>query len=586
MSVLFNEVGYTVGSLLEQIDMGVIGLPEIQRPFVWKKAKTRELFDSMYRGYPVGYLLLWQNANTEGAKTIGTDGKQKYPSLLIVDGQQRLTSLYAVVKGKSILKEDYSEGLIEIAFHPLEEKFEVTDAAIRNDKNWIANISSVWSKNTNVFELVNGYVAAQKSVREVSAEEISRIQTNIMRLSGLLNYPFRALELLATVDEEQVSQVFVRINSMGKKLNEADFILTLMSVYWDEGRHALENFCRGAKLPVEGATPYNHFLQPSPDQMLRAAIGLGFKRGRLKYVYSLLRGKDLTTGQYSDTQRNAQFDTLKKAQDSALSVQHWKDFLKCLLQAGYRSSKVITSETTVLYTYVFYLLGKLEFKLAETDLRNVIAQWFFFVSLTGRYTSSPESALEKDFIQLREVSDAVGFAKVLKQKIDAHLTDSYWTVTLPNELKTSSARSPSLMAYYAALSLLDAKVLFSGLKVSELLDPTTDAYRNALERHHLFPKAWLKKNGFNEINQINQIANLALIEYRDNADISDDSPANYWPNFASRYEQDAWTKARYWHGLPNDWENMAYVEFLAERRKLIAKVIQDGFDKISYAPSP
>jgi hypothetical protein len=580
VSVLFNEVGYSVSSLLDQIDLGVIGLPEIQRPFVWKKAKTRDLFDSMYRGYPVGYLLLWQNANTDGAKTIGTDGKQKYPSLLIVDGQQRLTSLYAVVKGKPIIREDYSEGLIEIAFHPLEEKFEVTDAAIRNDKNWIPNISSVWAKSTNVFELVNAYVNAKKSVREVSDEEVGKIQTNIMRLNGLMNYPFRALELLATVDEEQVSQVFVRINSMGKKLNEADFILTLMSVYWDEGRHALENFCRAAKLPVEGPTPYNHFLQPSPDQMLRAAIGFGFKRGRLKYVYSLLRGKDLETGQYSEAQRNAQFNKLKQAQANALNILHWKDFLKCLLHAGYRSGKVITSETTVLYAYIFYLLGRLDFKLTESDLRTVIARWFFFASLTGRYTNSPESALEGDLIQLRDVKDAAGFVAVLKRNMEAHLTDGYWQVSLPNDLDTSSARSPSLMAYHAALSLLDAKVLFSGLKVSALLDPTTDSSRNALERHHLFPKAWLKRNGFTEVNQTNQIANYALIEYPDNANISDQSPAVYWPTFMSRYTADEWQIVNYWHGLPDGWSNMAYVDFLAERRKRIAQVIRDGFEKI------
>ena len=103
-NLLFNEVGYNVGSLLDQIDMGVIGLPDIQRPFVWKNAKIRDLFDSMYRGFPVGYLLFWQSVGAEGAKAIGVDGKQKQPSLLIVDGQQRLTSLYAVVKGKKILR--------------------------------------------------------------------------------------------------------------------------------------------------------------------------------------------------------------------------------------------------------------------------------------------------------------------------------------------------------------------------------------------------------------------------------------------------------------------------------------------------
>lgn len=122
------------------------------------------------------------------------------------------------------------------------------------------------------------------------------MQTNFMRLNGLTNCPFRALELLPTVEEDQVSQVFVRINSMGKKLNETDFILTLMSVYWDESHHALEKFRRETKLPTETASPHNHFLHQSPDQMLRAADGFGFKRGRLKYVDSLLRGRDLETG--------------------------------------------------------------------------------------------------------------------------------------------------------------------------------------------------------------------------------------------------------------------------------------------------
>ncbi len=579
-NLLFNEVGYNVGSLLDQIDMGVIGLPEIQRPFVWKNAKTRDLFDSMYRGFPVGYLLLWQNASADGSKTIGVGGKQKHPSLLIVDGQQRLTSLYAVVKGKKVIREDYSEEFIEIAFHPIEERFEVADAAIRRDKNWLPNISRLWSPDTDLFELVDAYLDALKQTREVTADDTKKIRQNIQRLQGMVNYPFRALELLATVNEEQVSQVFVRINSKGQRLNEADFILTLMSVYWDEGRHELERFARAAKIPAKAPTPYNHFLQPSPDQLLRVAVGYGFKRGRLQYVYSLLRGKDLETGKFSEERRIAQFDQLKDAQACTLNLQHWKDFLKCLMRAGFRGGKVITSETTVLYTYVLYLLGKVEFNLAENDIRRAIARWFFFASLTGRYTSSPESALESDLIQLRDVKDGAGFLAFVDKNIVAQLTDDFWRVTLPNDLDTAAARSPSLMAYLAALCLLDAKVLFSGLKVGSLLDPTTDAFRNSLERHHLFPKDWLKKNGFPEIYQTNQIANYALIEWPDNADISAQSPADYWPQFKNRYTKADWLSAHYWHALPENWETMNYEEFLKKRRGLIAQVIRDGFEKI------
>lgn len=579
-NLLFKEVGYNLGSLLDSIALGIIGLPEIQRPFVWKNAKGRDLFDSMYRGYPVGYLLLWQNANAEGSKGIGVEGKQKHPSLLIVDGQQRLTSLYAVVKGKKVIREDYSEEFIEIAFHPLEEKFEVADAAIRKDKHWIPNISRLWSPDTDLFELVDAYLDALKQTREVTADDTKKIRQSIQRLQGLVNYPFRALELLATVNEEQVSQVFVRINSKGQRLNEADFILTLMSVYWDEGRHELERFSRAAKKPAEGSTPYNHFLQPSPDQLLRAAVGYGFKRGRLQYVYSLLRGKDLETGEYSDEGRVTQFARLQEAQACALNLQHWKDFLKCLMNAGFRSGKVITSDTTVLYSYVFYLLGKAEYGLSESQLRRSISRWFFFSSLTGRYTNSPESALESDLIQLRDVKDGVAFLACLDKNIAAQLTDDFWRVTLPNDLDTAAARSPSLMAYLAALCLLDAKVLFSGLKVGSLLDPTTDAYRNSLERHHLFPKDWLKSNGFPEIHQTNQIANYALIEWPDNSDISAQSPAVYWPQFNERYTNAEWPTVRYWHALPEHWETMKYEDFLRKRRGLIAQVIRDGFGKI------
>ena len=534
----------------------------------------------MYRGYPVGYLLLWQNSNADGSKGIGVDGKQKHPSLLIVDGQQRLTSLYAVVKGKKVIREDYSEEYIEIAFQPLEEKFEVADAAIRRDKKWLPNISHLWSPDTDLFDLVDGYLDALRPTMDVTTEHVKTIRQNIQRLQGLVNYPFRALELLATVDEEQVSQVFVRINSKGQRLNEADFILTLMSVYWDEGRHELEQFSRTAKKPAEGPTPYNHFLQPAPDQLLRVAVGYGFKRGRLQYVYSLLRGKDLETGEFSESRRVAQFQRLKLAQSCALDLQHWKDFLKCLMNAGFRSGKVITSTTTVLYSYVFYLLGKAEYGLPSGELRRAIARWFFFSSLTGRYTNSPESALESDLIQLRDVKDGPAFLSFLDRNISVQLTDDFWRVTLPNDLETAAARSPSLMAYLAALCVLDAKVLFSSLKVGSLLDPTTDAFRNSLERHHLFPKDWLKRHGYPEIHQTNQIANYALIEWPDNSDISAEGPSKYWPLFANRYSEAEWPTVRYWHALPENWETMDYEPFLKERRGLIAQVIRDGFERI------
>jgi len=119
---VFTKVDYDLGSLVKYIGLGEIGLPDIQRPFVWKNAKVRDLFDSMYKGDPVGYLLFWQNALVDATRTIGTDNKQKSPRLVIVDGQQRLTSLYAVIKNIPVIRENFESEQIQIAFNPLEER--------------------------------------------------------------------------------------------------------------------------------------------------------------------------------------------------------------------------------------------------------------------------------------------------------------------------------------------------------------------------------------------------------------------------------------------------------------------------------
>lgn len=133
-ATLFKKVDYSLAKLIHDIEQGEIGLPDIQRPFVWEAAKVRDLFDSMYKGFPVGYLLFWSNDHLSNTRQIGIAAKQtRVPRLLIVDGQQRLTSLYAVLKGYPILTRDYKESHIHIAFRPRDAKFEVTDAAIQRD---------------------------------------------------------------------------------------------------------------------------------------------------------------------------------------------------------------------------------------------------------------------------------------------------------------------------------------------------------------------------------------------------------------------------------------------------------------------
>ena len=574
---VFTQVTYDVSSLVSNIDLGVIGLPDIQRPFVWKNAKVRDLFDSMYRGYPVGYLLFWKNASMPDNSVIGTERKQVVPSLLIVDGQQRLTSLYSVIRGIEIVRKDFSKEKLRIAFNPLQETFEVTDAAIEKDKTYLSDISVLWRDDYDLISCYEDYLHSLQQARDVTQEDKKQIVKAITKLHSLRSFPLTALELSKDISEEKVAEVFVRINSKGTPLN---FILTLMSVFWDEGRSQLEKFSEDAKIPSAGGpSPFNHYIKPFPEQLLRVSVGLAFKRARLQYIYSILRGKDLETETFSEERRIEQFEILKTAQAKALDLKYWHDFMKCLNMAGFVSGKNISSQANLLYTYVIYLIGRTEYNLSGHRFRKIIAQWFFMVSLTGRYTGSAESAMESDLAKFRSVKEGEEFLQILQNICNLELTEDFWKISLPNALATSSPRSPSLFAYYSALVILGAKALFSELDIATLLDPAINSIKFAVDRHHLFPKAYLGKLGITDIRDTNQIANYALVEYGDNIKISDRAPDEYFPEWLPK-DTESVKKMYYWHALPKNWTQLTYAVFLEKRRELIAKVIYDGYKRL------
>ncbi len=587
-ATLFKKVDYSLSKLIHDIDQGEIGLPDIQRPFVWEQAKVRDLFDSMFKGFPIGYLLFWSNDHMDGTRQIGVDGKQtKVARLLIVDGQQRLTSLFAVLRGQPVLTKDYKQATINIAFRPQDCQFEVADAAIRRDPEFIPDISKLWSRDGTRGRFVKDFIAALRQAHEVTDQDEDRLSENIDHLYDIQNYPLTAMEISSTVSEEQVAEIFVRINSKGVSLKQADFILTLLSVFWDEGRAQLEHFSRDSRQPsTSGPSPFNYFIQPDPDELLRVCVGLGFKRARLQHVYSILRGKDLDSGDFSDERREAQFGVLQAAQSSALDLTNWHEFHKVLVRAGFRRRSMITSTMSMLYAYVMFLIGRCEFRMEPFALRDLMARWFFMTSLTGRYTGSPETVMETDLANLRNLKAADEFVAKLNQVIRDSLTEDFWSITLVNDLETPSARTPALFAYHAALNLLDARVLFSKMKVSELLDPALKAKKSAAERHHLFPKAHLASLGITEVRETNQIANYALVEWDDNISISDVPPGDYWPLYATRFSTHDLAQMTHWHALPDGWEKMGYKEFLDARRSLIAKIIREGFARLQGGDAP
>lgn len=580
---LYRDTGYSLNHLIEDIKVGRIGLPDIQRPFVWSATKTRDLFDSMYRGYPIGTLMFWETGAEVGTRQIGTESSSRSPQLLIVDGQQRLTSLFAVLTGRPVLTKSFEQRHIRIAFRPEDQTFEVADAAIDRDAHFIPDITALWA---------NGYKTtvrrfferlSKASDQEIPNADKDELEERIDRVRDLRDFRFQVVELGAAANEEQVAEIFVRINSEGVKLNQADFILTLMSVHWEKGRRQLEDFSRAAVDPtVTGPSPRNPFLDPSPDQLLRVAIAVAFRRARLQHVYNILRGKDLESGRVSAERRQEQFQLLAAAHEKVLDLTSWHEFLRCVATAGFRSRKMITSDNALLFSYTLWLIGRHDFGLEIPELRPAIARWFFMAHTTGRYTSSPESQLESDLGRIAglRAGDGTAFIAELDRIAAANFTGDYWDISLPNRLDTSSSRSPVLFAYLAALNILNAEVLFSDLRIKDLLDPS-GAAPYSLERDRLFHRKHLESLGISGTRQINAIANMAYVDWppaeRNNAD----APYDYLPRIADKIDPQTLAHQTRWHALPVGWEHLDYPTFLERRRLLIARVVRDAFNTLA-----
>lgn len=574
-------------ALIEDIDLGKIGLPELQRPFVWPNVNVRDLFDSLYRGYPAGFLLFWETGADAELKGIGVKNQKAAPKLAIVDGQQRLTSLYAVVKGAEVLRANFKKEKIQIAFNPMSGRFDVADAAIKKDKAFLPDISILWQADFKPSAFRKEFLKNLREVRELSEEEAERIEEAIDHLRNLLHYSFVALTLAASVDEETIAEVFVRINGKGKALNQADFIMTLMSVFWDEGRAELEAFALAATHPSDGqASPFNHFIKPSPDQLLRATVGLSLKRARLENVYGALRGRDAKTGLDDPDRREAQFALMRDGQKAALNLANWHHFMEALKLAGYRGEKMISSGTTIIFSYVLYLIGLRDYGVDRVTMRQSIAEFFFMAALTGRYTNSPETRFESDLSLIRDLADSAAFLARLRELCATTLTGDYWTITLPSQLATSASRSPSLFAYQAALIKLDANALYSPLKISAMVDPAIKGAKAALEQHHLFPRGHLEEIGIDDLKQINQIANFAAVEWPTNIKIGKKPPSDYVPPLDHAMSGEERDRMYGWHALPPLWWELPYHEFLVQRRVLMADVIRQAWELLTIGSAP
>ena len=588
MQQIFSNTTLTVNQLIEKIDTGELGLPELQRPFIWKDSKVRDLFDSMMCGYPIGYLMLWECPTLEKKKTIGT-GTHNYesPKQVIIDGQQRLTSLYAVMKGKKVVNSKYDEKTIIISYCPLRNKFEVGYQATKKDPEWIYNISEVFT-TSNITKLIINFTKklaeyrASKGVT-LNEEEQDLISENITALSNLKQHTLPVFDIKANAEEEDVSEIFVRVNSGGVALKQNDFILTLLSLYWDEGRKEIERFSKESTYPAKNeTTSYNQLTEVTAQDVIRVVMAYAFDRARLKYGYKLLRGADFDKkGAVDEDLRNQRFNVLKAKLPDVLDVHNWHEFLKSIMNAGYLSVDLILSGNAIYYTYAFYLIAKYRFHASYNENMHLTSLWFFYASLVSLYTGSFESTVENHLNSIKELTTLDEYKQFILSRVEERLTNDYFDITLIGSegLAVSGRGNNAWNAYVAALNILNARILFSksNLLVSKLFEPGSDGKRKSLEKHHLFPKAYLKTLGYNDA-KINQMANYAFIDWKDNMEILDEAPSVYYPVVCEGRGREEIQRMEEENALPHGWENRPYEDFLVERRKLMAAKIKQAFE--------
>lgn len=586
---LFERVDRKVGNLLDDVINGRIGLPDLQRPFVWADSKVRNLFDSMMKGFPIGYVMLWASpADYTNTKQIGVGDKEfKRPDDLVIDGQQRLTSLLAAISGIEVLDKNFKPRRIKISFDPLEKEFQVWTQAFERSHQYIADISDVFKAHDNleiskfrrtlISRINEGRKKNEKP--ELTDEEQDRIEDNINALLSLRNYTIPTLRILSKADEEDVAEIFRRVNSGGQNLNENNFIETLLAVYDNDMHDRIKKFCSDSRIPAPN-TSYNQIIDVEPSHIIRVAIAYGFHRARMRYGYKLLRGDDLDTGITSAETREKNLQIFRESLDRVINLNDWHTFINLFAEAGYLGKDQIRSNYVVVYSYVFYLMGKYEFKVSPLELRKVIVRWIFMSTITSFYSSSPETTVERQMADLRIVHDGSEFVEYLDNSIKLKMNETYFSVELVNDLTSSSAISPLWFGYVASINVLGTTMLFSNTPQSKYWIIGADGEKKAIDKHHIFPKHYLEKIGITSDRDRNQLANFTYLDYNTNIDISDDAPALYIERFKGKFGEDSFAKHLADNAIPMGFEHMNYFEFLEERRKLMAGIIKKAYQKL------
>lgn len=601
MSEKYSTQNLMLDTIIGQINSGEIAIPEIQRPFVWKASQVRDLIDSLYRGYPAGYLIISQSPNMKLK-----DGSQAVGKKIMIDGQQRVTAMMTAIAGKQVLDKDFKKKRIIISFNPLadeeadEEIFKVQDNAILKNPKWIADISVLFNPNCKRWAFVQDYV--QKNPEE----DRDKIEQAIDRLLDIKNRQLGLIVLDKDLTIDEVTEIFVRINSKGAELNQADFVMSKIAANTSYNgnmlRKAIDYFSHLAIDPkwYEEMTKDTEFMasefaskldwlkndqgdifDPKYADILRIAFMHQFHRAKMKDLVSLLGGRNFETREYEEAIAEESFRKLTEGVKIFMNKYSFTEFVSAIEFAGFNQKRLNNSQMTLTFGYTLYLMLHDAPNIPKEKIKFYVAKWYVLSTLTGRYTGSPETAMEADIRRIREK----GFIEVLAETEAAELSEAFWTAGLVQKLETSAATSPFLNVFLAAQICKADSALFTHMfKVSDLI-------RMQGEVHHIFPKKYLAKHGITDKSKYNQIANYTYLDSQVNKAISDDAPCEYFTRAleaAKRGEAEYGNISSEEELLNNMAQNCIpanitemdyshYDEFLATRRKLMAQKIRDYY---------
>ena len=522
---------YSVTNLLSMVQTGEIAIPEIQRPFVWEPEKVTKLMDSLFNGFPVGYIVTWQSPNIKLK-----DGSQSYGKKIIIDGQQRITALRAAILGETVKTKDYMDVQIKVAFNPMTGTFATQNAVIEKNPVWIKDISEILGDSRKAITRRKEYCSQNPQFEGDDVEQV------FASLKDLTKKDIGVIKLSGSLDIEKVTEIFIRINSEGVPLNQADFVMSTIAANENYGgnmlRKCIDHFSELAVRPEFyptliandkdfAASPYKQMVEwlknenddiydPSYVDVLRVAFTYKFSRGKMSDLVSLLSGRSFETRNYEESIKADTYRDLKEGVCQYINESNFKRFVMIIRSAGFCSSKLIRSQNTLNFAYILYLKLR-ELKYKPEDIEKYVRRWFVLSILTGRYSASPESSFDFD---VKQISSEQDFGQFLADTEAAELSDAFWDFGLVQQLTTSVASSPVFNVFLASQCFQNRKgFLSTAISVKDMIEQKGDV-------HHIFPRQYLKDLKLPQ-SQYNQVANYVYTQTEINIKIGKKSPAEY-----------------------------------------------------------